>query len=103
MNQRRKHTSLAQIMSVKSGVVLATLVALMGVVAASVSASMARPGKFEVAWSRRGTPTFLNFRNASGVGPKVPFKKRVLVSCRVTDTLVLSARNGGFYRIESAP
>jgi Protein of unknown function (DUF2599) len=60
-------------------------------------------------WSEQETPnhpvnTFLNYHNASGVGPAVAAGQWVQVSCKVYDPYIQSVNPDGYwYRIASSP
>jgi len=53
---------------------------------------------------KRPVNTFLNYHNASGVGPQIPAGTWVEVSCRVYDPFIGTANpDGWWYRIQSPP
>jgi surface antigen len=67
------------------------------------------PPPAPVTYAEQETPnhpvnTFLNYHNASGMGPAVPSGAWVQVSCKVYDPTILSVNPDGYwYRIASGP
>ena len=97
------HTLSAAVRRHQSWLGIAGVTALALVIPAATAIGAA-PQSFSEQQGHHGVNTFLNYHNASGLGPRIDPATWVEVSCKVYDPFIESVNPDGYwYRIASSP